>query len=441
MPTQKVKSGYKLVEWLFRKQIEIPEHWNRYQLKEILSKVIGGTPLKPEDFVEEGFPVLHKGDIQPNNVIEISDINPFCSNKFAQDYKDHIIDNSYMVVTLRDLVPSGPTIGLIAQSDGTYLLAQGAYGFTANEEKFNPNFIIQLSNSPIYKNYIKSLSVGSTQIHVRTPVFLKMQFWLPPILEQNKIAEILTKVDNLINASKKIIEETKKLEVGLTQLLFSQGLGHTELKQVKLCNLLNSKYVSIPKKWNVKLLSKLVDINPEKIEKNYEFDKICYIDISAIQDYQIKKYQEFSLNERPSRAQRIVRKNDIIISTVRPYLKAFAIVNDLRKNLVCSTGFAVLRPKDPEALDFIFSYLKSNHFLVNITRYMQGISYPAVTSKDIKKSPIPISNDITEIKKIGYIFSSINSLIKKEQNRLQWLELLKKGLLQKIFTGKICVKL
>lgn len=215
------KPNTKKVKWLFRTEIKIPEHWNRYVFKEIFSDIIGGTPLKPKDFVDEGFPVLHKGDIKPNNTIEISEINPFCTKQFAEDYKEHIIDKSHLVVTLRDLVPSGPSIGLIAQCNGSYLLAQGAYGFHVDKKKIDPDFLIQLSNSGVYRKYIISQSVGSTQIHVRNPDFLKMEFWFPPLGEQQKISAILRNTDYSLQKLKLIKSNLELLKKGLMQNLLT----------------------------------------------------------------------------------------------------------------------------------------------------------------------------------------------------------------------------
>src|SRR5215204_4768702 len=170
---QKFKKGYKFVQLgLPFLHLEIPLEWTLEKLNNFVLDVRGGAPLEPKDFTNDGFPVLHKGDIKHNDVIEIEDTNPYCSKVFAEKEKRSIIDKTFLVVTLRDLVPTGPNIGLIAHSQGTYLLAQGAYGFRCDMKKINSQYLVQLSNSYFYRRYMKGISVGSTQIHIRTPEFL-----------------------------------------------------------------------------------------------------------------------------------------------------------------------------------------------------------------------------------------------------------------------------
>jgi type I restriction enzyme S subunit len=78
----------------------------------------------------------------------------------------------------------------------------------------------------------------------------------------------------------------------------------------------------------------------------------------------------------PSRARRIVKKGDTIISTVRTYLKAITRIED-DKNVIVSTGFAVLSPKNNDPI-FIEYYCKSDAFCSEIEKLSYGIAYPAI---------------------------------------------------------------
>ena len=137
----------------------------------------------------------------------------------------------------------------------------------------------------------------------------------------------------------------------------------------------------VPEDWKLIHLNEIIKINPESINKDYPYDEIEYIDIGSVENYQINKYEHFTIHKRPIRAQRIVRQNDIIVSTVRPYLHGFAKIIDLKPNLVSSTGFAVLRPHDLKDVNFIFNFIKSQYFESQLNLRMTGLAYPAVTSK------------------------------------------------------------
>jgi type I restriction enzyme S subunit len=206
---------------------------------------------------------------------------------------------------------------------------------------------------------------------------------------------------------------------------------------VQLCKLSQSQKTQIPNDWEVRLLKEILKINPEQIDNNYTQNEILYIDIGSVENYEIHKYERFYIDERPSRAQRIVRKNDIIVSTVRPYLKGFAKIQDSKPNLICSTGFAVLRPKNSADTDFIFNYIKSHFFEVNIIRQMEGMAYPAITSNIVGNSLIPYCKNENERIKIGSLLSDVANLIQKTDQVIEQTQRLKKGLMQKLLTKGI----
>ncbi len=206
---------------------------------------------------------------------------------------------------------------------------------------------------------------------------------------------------------------------------------------VQLCKLSQSQKIQIPNDWELKSLKDIVKINPDGIDKNYNQSEILYIDIRSIEDYEVHRYERYYIEKRPSRAQRIVRNNDILVSTVRPYLKGFAKIRDFRPNLVCSTGFAVLRPKNAADVDFIFNYIKSHPFEVNMVRHMEGMAYPAVTPKIVGNSPVPYPTNAYERTRIGCIFSDLNELIQDTDQVIKQNQRLKKGLMQKLLTKGI----
>lgn len=136
----------------------------------------------------------------------------------------------------------------------------------------------------------------------------------------------------------------------------------------------------IPKNWEVKPIkyftSSNIDILTETTPNDYEFR---YVEIGSVtlQDG-IREYQHMSFQEAPSRARRIVKRGDVIVSTVRTYLKAVAYIED-DDNVIVSTGFAVIRPKyvTPKYL----KYSLVNHYFVEMVSSKSfGVSYPAINT-------------------------------------------------------------
>ena len=99
---------------------------------------------------------------------------------------------------------------------------------------YNPHFVAYYLNSPIGSGRLKSITVGSTVLHINVKDFKKFNMPCPPLPEQHKIAKILTTVDDAIEKTDAIIKETQQLKKGLTQKLFTEGIGHTRFKDTKI---------------------------------------------------------------------------------------------------------------------------------------------------------------------------------------------------------------
>ena len=144
----------------------------------------------------------------------------------------------------------------------------------------------------------------------------------------------------------------------------------------------------IPHDWVVIPLQYHADLNTESLGEDtapdYEFD---YVEIGSVTlEGGINEYEHVRFADAPSRARRVVKANDIIVSTVRTYLKAIAIV-PARENVIVSTGFAVLTPKDID-VGFLGFFLKSEYFVNLVTANSVGISYPAINASDLVKFKI-----------------------------------------------------
>ena len=146
----------------------------------------------------------------------------------------------------------------------------------------------------------------------------------------------------------------------------------------------------IPESWAIQRIKYLARCNAEtlsdKTPGDYEFD---YIDISSVGQGVILGSRHFSFRDAPSRARRIIRENDVIISTVRTYLKAVSKVSKAEDGMVVSTGFAVLKPAAIDA-DFFSYVLQSHGFVSEVQRFSYGMSYPAINASKLVNLKIPV---------------------------------------------------
>jgi type I restriction enzyme S subunit len=131
------------------------------------------------------------------------------------------------------------------------------------------------------------------------------------------------------------------------------------------------------------------------VRRKFKPKKGKYFDYIEISDVDLKT-GEFNTSkiigeEAPDRAQWVVNKDDILISTVRPIRNAVAIIKEERKNLVCSSGFCVLHPKTVQA-NYLFLYLKIPSIAKLLNRYTTATEYPAVNWNDVLNIPIYVGS-------------------------------------------------
>lgn len=114
-----------------------------------------------------------------------------------------------------------------------------------------------------------------------------------------------------------------------------------------------------------------------------------YVDISSVKnELGIERYTDMSFSESPSRARKIVHAGDTIVSTVRTYLKAIALVRD-SENVIVSTGFAVIRPKR-HTPSYLYYLCSSELFCQEVNKRAWGIAYPAISEKLMGEIMVPI---------------------------------------------------
>ena len=225
-------SQYKqgMMQKLFSQQIRFKAddgsefgEWENKTLSNFIIKHIGGASLKPSDFVEQSeYEVIPKKAIVPNGYLNLDKDNPtYCSEDFFKANLKNTVDNTYLVTVLRDLVPSGPSIGYIVKymENTQYILAQGVYGFKLKEE-LNKDFLIHFSNTKAYRLVMQSIMVGSTQVHIRNQDFFGIEIPVPCLEEQTKIANFLSAIDQKIEVVAQQIEQAKTWKKGLLQQMF-----------------------------------------------------------------------------------------------------------------------------------------------------------------------------------------------------------------------------
>ena len=148
----------------------------------------------------------------------------------------------------------------------------------------------------------------------------------------------------------------------------------------------------VPEHWEVRRLKSCVDINkavlPEATEPDFEFP---YLEIGAVGTGLLASQPTtIRFGNAPSRARRIVRTGDTIVSTVRTYLKATWFAGEVKDDLICSTGFAVFTPRNEVYPKFLSYIAQSNAFSDSVTASSVGTAYPAIPESRLGSFHVPL---------------------------------------------------
>jgi len=183
-----------------------------------------------------------------------------------------------------------------------------------------------------------------------------------------------------------------------------------------------SEIGAIPENWDISKISEVAKINESSIKSSYPHKTIEYVDISSVDKGRLISTQILDINDSPSRAKRIVKDNDILLSTVRPNLQHFYFIKHAKNNLIASTGFAVISPKSihPRFLYYFLTTKRNTDFFSAIAD-TQTSTYPAFNAEIIDNLYCPFP-DINEQDKISKILSDLDDKIEINQEMNQLLE-------------------
>lgn len=185
--------------------------------------------------------------------------------------------------------------------------------------------------------------------------------------------------------------------------------------------------------WNTIELSELVDINCNSGDLPENF---YYIDLESVSKGILTDPEYLKKSSAPSRAQRILKQNDVLFQTVRPYQRNNFLFN-LSGDYVASTGYALLRyEKSPE---YLYQFLHTNTFVNEVSKRSTGTNYPAINTSDLSTIKISVPSK-QEQQKIASFLSLIDKKIELLKKKKELLELYKKGVMQKIFNQEIRFK-
>lgn len=415
---------------------EIPTDWETVKLKYRGESLIGIT-YSPDDVVNEGegILVLRASNIQ-NGQLAFEDcvfVNKEVQDKFltkegdilvcARNGSAHLVGKSAYIDKEFENVTFGAFMSIVRSDLDKYLFHfLNSPIFKAQTGLFSTSTINQLTVSTLNNMFISIPKTEDEQTAIATYL-------------DRKTAEL----DEVIDNKKRLLELYEEEKNAIINQAVTKGINpNTPMKDSGI-----EWLGEIPEHWEVKRLKYVASINdevlPEKMDENYEIE---YVEISGVKSgLGIVETSTYYFMEAPSRARRIVKDGDVLVSTVRTYLKSIAKVNDPPDNLIASTGFAVIRPRkiDSDYTGFLFY---SEPLIGEIISLSTGVSYPAINSSQIGDISIPIP-PIKEQESIALKIETeckrIDMQVARTQKLIELLKEYREALISEVVTGQIKV--
>ncbi|MBN1935454.1 MAG: restriction endonuclease subunit S [Anaerolineae bacterium] len=414
----KLNPGYKQTEIG-----TIPDTWDVVPIGDLLTEFRGGAPLKPSDFTDIGVKVLPKGGVGRTGWLQIADSDlKFCSPEYAAANHRSQVDKTYTIVVLRDLVPSGPSIGLMVQIRGqdTFILAQGVYGFKVNESVV-PGYLVQLSNTHWYRTLANSIMVGSTQVHITNTAFKLTKIPLPPLAEQEAIAGALSDADALIEALEQLIAKKRQVKQGAMQELLT---GKRRLPGFR-------------RKWENKRLGDIANffkgkgLSKSVISKDGARKCILYGELFT--KYK-ERIQEIASYTDVGDDAFLSQSNDVLMPTSDVTPNGLATASCIQEDGVIIGGdILVIRSKD---INGIFLSYMIGYQRTQILQLVTGTTVYHLYASDMRKFSFSVPT-LEEQTAIAAVLSDMDAEIAALEAKLAKTRLIKQGMMQELLTGRI----
>jgi type I restriction enzyme S subunit len=419
-----VKEGYKQT-----KVGVIPEDWDVVKLKEIFEKSFYGISDSTSD--NGKYPVLRMGNMQ-NGTLDLTelvyiDLDEKKFKKFKLQKGDILLNrtNSY------DLVGKISIFNL----NESFITASYIVTFRPNEKKINSIFINNLLNSKLFQYKIKNLATkGVSQANINPTSFKEIiQIPLPPLKEQQKIANILSTWDSAISKQEELITQKEKLKKGLMQKLLSGevrfGGFDDEWEEVKLGE-----------------IGKTFNGLSGKSAKDFGMGEAKYITYKNIfYNPKISLLQLDQIKIEKNEKQNLVQYGDIFFTvsseTPEEVGMSSVLLDDIKNTYINSFCFGY-RLNDFQSMEPNFArfYFRSFYIRDKIMRLAQGSTRFNLSKNEVMKLNIKLPS-LKEQQKIAKILTLADKEIELLKTELEQLKTQKKGLMQKLLTGEIRVKI
>jgi type I restriction enzyme S subunit len=420
----------------------VPVGWSSPCLSEITTNFQNGYAFSAKGYVPEGIPIISMGSIGLDGRFKkINAKLKYWDKSSRNELSRYLVKPQDMIMAMTDVTPTMELIGraCIVESEKEYFLNQRVGLIRVDEEKASKYYLSYYTNFSYWRSYCIGSSGLGAQANLGTSQILSGEVLLPPLPEQQKIAQILTSVDEVIEKTQAQIDKLKDLKIAMMQELLTKGIGHVEFK--------DSPVGRIPVGWQVKTLR---DIAVTKGLQTGPFGAQLhaheYVEqgIPVIMPKDMKNNRVVTgtiakiTSEKADGLERHkVEAGDILFSR-RGDIGRFVLVEKKNEGWICGTGCLKARLNDLIEPAFFASYLT----LVTVVEWLNnnavGQTMLNLNTSILSDLPVMLPPK-AEQKIIAKTVESLDQRTISLSLKYEKLQSIKKALMQDLLTGKVRV--
>lgn len=406
----------------------VPEEWDIKTVDEVATVFAGGTPSRSNpDYYEGTIPWVKSGEVNTRLIYETEET---ISELAVKESSARWAKRGSVLVAMY-----GATAGKAARLMIDATLNQAVSAINGRENAADNWFLLYAieNNARELLNTVQ----GSGQPNLSGQLIKNLNLPIPPLPEQQKIADILSSVDDVIEKTRAQIDKLKDLKTGMMEELLTKGIGHTEFK--------DSPVGRIPSSWEVVSLGDTGRWKgggtPSKSNKDYWNGTIPWVSPKDMKSEFIYQTEDQISEEAVSESStNIVESGSILIVVRSGILKHTLPVAMAARDLTLNQDMKALTVTKRFSAQYVYQYLLANNHRVLRATLKAGNTVESLDFGEFSKFLIPCP-PTEEQHKIANAVESIARGIRTKSSRLNTYINLKKALMRELLTGKVRVKI
>ena len=410
---------------------EIPYAWQTVKVNEIATIVRGASP-RPK-----GDPKYYGGTVPRLMGEDVTRDGKFVTPQVDFLTEEGAKKSRFMQAGTLVMVCSG-NVGVPAILAVDACVHDGFLAFPEVSDKCHLDYIYYTFDS-LHEKLNSSATHGGIFTNLTTSIIKDFEITLPPLSEQQKIAKILSTVDEKIEVIGEQINQTQELKRGLMQRLLTKGIGHSRFKDSPLGRITES--------WEVVKLDSLVTkigsgITPKGGREAYVEKGVIFIRSQNVLHGQLSLSDVAFITEEQHESMKNsnIEPMDVLLNITGASIGRSCVVPKEIKKANVNQHVCIIRPTDNLDSSFLCQFLNSVHGKNQVDRFQAGGNREGLNFQQIRSFLIPLP-PLTEQQKITDILSTVDERLEVLQEKKQQYQELKKGLMQQLLTGKKRVKI